>query len=172
MKLKSLTRFALFVAACQFSVCAFAQFVWLDDHGVKQFSDEPPPPSVPANRILKQPHAPKPNYSAAKPEDKPADAAADNTNATKAPLTQADKEAEYKKHKEEQLAKQKKADDEAKRAQEIADNCAHAKSYYDSLQSGARIQNTGADGQRSYLSDSDRAKEVARTQDILNDCNK
>lgn len=170
MKLKSLTCFAILVAASQFSTSAFAQYVWLDDHGVKQFSDGPPPASVPQNRILKQPHAPAANYSpASKDSDKPVDASADS--APKGPPTQADKEADYKKRHEEQAAKQKKADEEAKKAQDKSDSCARAKSYYDSLQSGMRISTTDANGQRSYLSDDDRAKEVARAQDMLNSCN-
>lgn len=169
MKLKSLTCFALFVAACQFSTGAFAQYVWLDDHGVKQFSDEAPPPGTPPNRILKQPHGAGPNYSAPKEEDKPADASADGT--PKGPLTQAEKEAEYKKRHEEQLAKQKKADDDAKRAQEKADNCARAKAYLDGLKSGARVQTADANGQRGYMSDDDRAKEEARAQGIVDSCN-
>ena len=32
-----------------------AQWVWLDEKGLKQFSDRPPPNSVPQKRILKQP---------------------------------------------------------------------------------------------------------------------
>jgi type IV secretory pathway VirB10-like protein len=171
MKLKSLTCFVLFVAACQFSTSAFAQYVWLDDHGVKQYSDAAPPANVPQNRILKQPHPTAPNYSSATKEDeKPADASADNT--PKGPQTQAEKETEYKKRHEEQLAKQKKADEDAKKAQEKADNCARAKSYYEGLQSGIRIQSTDANGERTYLSDEDRAKEAARAQDIMNSCNK
>jgi hypothetical protein len=167
MKLKYLTGFALFVAACQFSTSALAQYVWLDDHGVKQYSDTPPPTNVPQNRILKQPHATANYSSTPKDDDKASDASAD-----KAPPTQADKEADYKKRHEEQAAKQKKADDEAKRTQQNADNCARAKSYAENLQSGARIQTTDANGQRGFLSDDERAKEEARTQDILNSCNK
>lgn len=167
MKFKSLTGLALFIAACQFSTSAFAQYVWLDDHGVKQYSDVAPPASVPQNRILKQPHAAAPNYSSTpKDDDKSGDA-----NADKAPPTQADKEADYKKRHDEQAAKQKKADEDAKKAQQTADNCARAKSYLEGLQSGVRIGTTDANGQRSYMSDDDRAKETARAQDIVNSCN-
>ena len=34
---------------------ARAQYVWIDDKGLKQLSDRPPPPNVPAKRILKAP---------------------------------------------------------------------------------------------------------------------
>jgi hypothetical protein len=166
MKLKSLTCFALLVAACQFSTNAFAQYVWLDDHGVKQYSDSPPPPSVPQNKILKQPHGPVAAPAPAASDDKPADGSAE-----KAPPSQAEKEADFKKRREEQLAKQKKADEDAKKAQEKSDNCARAKAYLESLQSGQRVQTADANGQRSYLSDDDRAKEIARAQEIVNSCN-
>ena len=32
-----------------------AQYVWLNDKGVKQYSDMPPPAAVPNQRILKSP---------------------------------------------------------------------------------------------------------------------
>ena len=32
---------------------AFAQFAWIDPNGVRQYSDQPPPASIPKNKILK-----------------------------------------------------------------------------------------------------------------------
>lgn len=49
---------ALFVAAGAIALPAQAQYVWLDARGVRQFSDRPPPPSVPDSRILKGPGKP------------------------------------------------------------------------------------------------------------------
>lgn len=173
MKLKYLTHCALFLAACYISTNAFAQWVWLDEHGAKQFSDGPPPAGTPPNHILKQPHAPAPNYSSDKAEDKPADTGSNaNGSTAKAPPTQADKEADFKKRRDEQAAKDKKAAEDAQKAQATADNCARAKQYYSGLQSGARIPTTDANGQRGYLNDDDRAKEEARTQGVLDSCNK
>ena len=43
------------VAAFGFAANAMAQYIWLDEKGTKQFSDTPPPASVPKNRIIKEP---------------------------------------------------------------------------------------------------------------------
>src|SRR5205823_1792862 len=50
-------RVAAVLAVSGFSCAAQAQYVWLNERGVKQFSDMPPPASVPENRILKSPGA-------------------------------------------------------------------------------------------------------------------
>ena len=47
---------ALLVAlACAVPVVCIAQWQWVDKDGRKVFSDQPPPPDVPAKNILKQP---------------------------------------------------------------------------------------------------------------------
>ncbi|MBS0307625.1 MAG: DUF4124 domain-containing protein, partial [Proteobacteria bacterium] len=47
-------RILLALAVCGFTASAMAQYIWLDDKGVKQYSDTPPPASVPKKRILKE----------------------------------------------------------------------------------------------------------------------
>jgi hypothetical protein len=169
MKAKYLLQIALLAASSCVVSNALAQWVWLDEHGVKQFTDVAPPANVPQNRILKQPHgAPpaKPSEAADKTTDKADDAGADK--AAKAPPTTAEKEADYKKRKLEQAEKDKKAADEAKRKQANDENCARAKSYLQSLKSGVRITSSDSNGVRSDLSDDDRAKEQARAEDAIN----
>ncbi|MFD2272482.1 DUF4124 domain-containing protein [Undibacterium arcticum] len=83
---------------------ALAQYVWLDDKGVKQYSDVPPPASVPGKRILKAPGlSSRPAYStggaAATGEDNGAANAAPNI---------AEKNADFMKRKIEQADKDKK----------------------------------------------------------------
>lgn len=170
MKHNYLPRIAVLFATWCVAASALAQWVWLDDHGVKQFTDLAPPASVPQNHILKQPHGsapltPKSEESA----DKSADGA--SSEATKAPQTTAEKEAEYKKRKKEQAEKEKKDADKTKQQQAMADNCARTKAYLNTLSSGARIANTDSNGERVYLSDDDRAKETAQAQETLSACN-
>jgi len=142
---------------------ALAQYVWVDEHGVKQFTDVAPPPNTPQNRILKQPHAPTATpQSNASPDDAGAD------NAAKAPQTTAEKEADYKKRKLDQAEKDKKAAEESKRKQANDENCTRAKTYLDSLKSGVRISSIDSKGERSYLSDDDRAKEQDHAQEAIN----
>lgn len=170
MKPNYLKQIAALLATWSIAASALAQYVWLDDKGVKQFSDIAPPASVPQNRILKQPHGAASKASNPDtPTESSDDAATDNA---KAPPTLADKEIEYKKRKLEQAEKAKKAADEAKRKQDNEENCVRAKSYLDNLKSGARIASTDSKGERSYLSDDDRAREIARAQEAVDSCNK
>lgn len=170
MKPNYAKQIAVLLAIWCISASAFAQYVWLDEHGIKQYSDVAPPPSVPNNRILKQPHAAAIQLQSDKSAEKPADAASDD--ATKAPMTTADKEADYKKRKLEQEAKDKKIAEETKRKQANEENCTRAKAYLESLKSGMRITTTDSNGERSYLTDDDRAKEVSRAQESIDSCNK
>ena len=55
------TGFARLTVALALSLgasAALAQYIWLDSKGVKQYSDRPPPPSVPTSKILKAPGTP------------------------------------------------------------------------------------------------------------------
>lgn len=168
MKQKYMTQIALMLATLCISASALAQWVWLDEHGVKQYTDIAPPANVPQNHILKQPRGTAPAAKSDAPEDKPADAATD----TKGPMTTADKEADYKKRKLDQAEKDKKAAEKAKHEQENAENCARTKAYLGSLNSGQRISTTESNGDRGFMTDDDRAKETARAQEMLDSCNK
>jgi len=145
------------LAALGASSHALAQWVWVDEHGVKQFSDVAPPPNIPPDHILKQPHG-----GATLPPPSDAPAAAD-----KAPMTTAEKNADFNKRKQEQAEKAKKADEEVKRQAAKTDNCSRATGYLAGLKNGERITTTNANGDRSYLSDDDRAKEQARVQSVI-----
>jgi hypothetical protein len=170
MKSTYLKQIVGLLAASSVAVSAFAQYAWLDEHGVKQFSDIPPPSSVPQSRILKQPHRIVGNTPAAAPAA-PSDATATNSSASaKAPMTTAEQNADFNKRKLEKAEKDKKAAEEAKRQASQAENCARAASALSSLKSGIRVMTTGSDGQRAYLSDEDRAKEEAQTQSVVDSC--
>lgn len=163
-------RLALLVAGILVSSAAMAQakYVWIDAQGVKQFSDTPPPGDIPDKNIIKQPRraaqlAPAKDAAPTTGDAAPADSA-------KPAPTIADKEADYKKRKAEQAEKDKKAADEARQKQLKADNCEMAKRNLAALNSGARMQTTDKDGQRSFMTDDQRAQETARAQQVVNDC--
>ena len=160
---------ALLLAA--FAPLAFAQYVWTDDKGVKQFSDMPPPPNVPKNRILKQPAdkvapAPTPEQAAAAATQNSASAPA----AAKGPATTAERNADFNKRRMEQAEKDKKAAQEAEKQATLAKNCERARSYSRTLQSGQRIVSTNSNGERTFMSDEQREKEMRDAQRILGDC--
>ena len=95
MKTVCLKQAVFFIAALGFATAAMAQYVWVDDKGVKQFSDMPPPASVLKNRILKQPAATHAAPSADKNGPLLVDAQAE-TAKSPAPMTSAEKNTDFK----------------------------------------------------------------------------
>jgi type IV secretory pathway VirB10-like protein len=164
---------AIAIVALQVAAgAAFAQFAWIDANGVRQYSDQPPPSSIPKNRILKQPAA---ELRAATPETPPADtsgakAANGSAAAANVPMSLAEKNADYTKRKIEQAEKDKKSAEDAKLAADKAANCDRARQYARALQSGDRISSVNKDGEREYMSDDKRAKEVAVSSRALEGC--
>lgn len=158
---------------------AAAQYVWLNEKGVKQYSDMPPPTSVPRSRMLKSPNvvaAPAANELAVPPVAEPAAAAsstaASASAATKrtAPLTTAERNADYTKRKMDEAEQAKKSADASKLAADKKTNCERARSYSRSLEDGTRIASTDKNGERSYLTDEQRAQEVRNAQRVIADC--
>ncbi len=152
---------AALLAGLGLSSAAGAQYVWLDEKGVKQFSDMPPPASVPSRRILKQPGAAAPASASVE------------TNAPAQPkpeMTSAEKNAEFRKRRTEQAEKEKKTAEETRLAQEKNKNCDRARDYRRALESGERISRAGKSGERTFLTDEQRAKELRDTRHMLEDC--
>jgi len=147
-----------------FSNIALAQFVWVDDKGVKQFSDQPPPPSVPKSKILKF------GGKSLDSQEPSTDADSDTQKKEKAPESITDREIAYKKRREEMATKQKKADDEARAAATKSDSCRRMREYKQNLDSGQRIAETDANGNRIILDDKMRAEELNKVNQNLTDC--
>ena len=159
------TRFATFALLGAFMASASAQYIWLDEKGVKQFSDMPPPPSIPASRILKQPGSSRPASDGAQQET-PA-----NTPSS-APQTLGERNADFRKRRQEAAEKEKKAAEEAKQTADRAKNCERAQDYVRSLESGERISYTDKNGERNFLTDEQRASEMRDARQTLQDCRK
>ena len=161
-KPRSLFAFILTTMTC---AAAFAQYVWVDEKGVKQFSDTPPPTSVPKNHILKTKNS--------------QDVGADSS--TSAPTTNPDTPApkqntvesrneDYNKRRAEQAEKEKKAADAQQAANEKNKNCERLKSYLRTLEAGVRISSTDSNGERAFLTDDQRAKEYADAKKASSAC--
>jgi len=149
---------------------AHAQYMWLYDKGVKQFSDRPPPPSVPAKRILK---APGRALLIDAPEASAEPAAAANATASaaaKAPPTTAERNADFNKRKGEQAEQARKAGEEARRNSELAANCEANRQHLALLESGARIATVETNGEQGFLSDETRAQQLNATRRALGNC--
>ncbi|GAB3411674.1 DUF4124 domain-containing protein [Massilia agilis] len=144
---------------------AHAQYAWIDDKGVRHYSDRPPPATVPAAKVLKAPG--KRADDAPAGEGQPPQAA---PKADAAP-TLADREADYRKRAQERAKQEEKAAADAAKAKAKAQSCDNARRYKAMLDSGIRMVDTGADGERRYLNDDERARRAAEVNAILADCN-
>lgn len=159
-------------ALMAFASMAQAQYMWIDDKGLKQFSDRPPPPSVPLKHILK---APRGMETASTVMAEPAAAAAATAAAAdvakpKAPPTVADRNADYNKRVKEKAEHDEKDKAEADRKAALAENCARAREARQSLDSGARVATVDKNGERAFMGDEQRALESRKVNQALSAC--
>jgi hypothetical protein len=140
-----------------------AQYVWIEPNGTRQYSDRPPPPGTPANRILKSPGR------AALSSPPNATAEPDAKEPTAAP-TLAERDAAYRARTKARAEQAQKTEQEMQRERATAERCASARELQAQLASGTRIAQYDQSGERRYLSDSERAERTARANRALQDC--
>lgn len=171
-RLRSLFLTAVFALA---GSVTHAQWQWTDKDGRKVFSDRAPPSDIPAKNIIKRPasatRAVDPAVSAAPANAASASSAGNNesmSNAGIPKLRGVDKELiDKKKLAADAIAAKAKADEE--RAEKSRnDNCARAKSNKGVLESGVRVSQADANGERSVMDDAARAAELKRVQTAIN----
>lgn len=157
---------ALLVVACLAAPAVFAQWQWIDNSGRKVFSDQAPPPDVPANKILK-----RPGNRLAEPEPLAA-AATPQASATAMPkVSGKDKELEDKKKQVAAAEAAKKKEQEEETAKARAENCDRAKRSKAIIDSGVRLSTTNDKGEREIMDDNARAAEGKRLDAIIaRDC--
>ena len=163
------------------SVSVMAQYMWLDASGRKVFSDQPPPASTPAKRILQQPSKAAASMPAANADEKPnADADTDGAKTAAKPKTAAalgqpnaskDKDLEAAKKKLDDEAAAKKKEEQDVRDKATADNCVRAKQAKTTLDSGVRLNQYNAKGERVFMDEAARMVEAKRIEGIITaDC--
>ena len=138
---------------------------WVDGRGQVQFSDLPPPLSVPDKEILERPTLQQLRAAAA------AAAAAAPASASTTGVTRTDPELEARRRRaaDEQVAQQRQAQDRDTAIR--ADNCNRARAHLAALSDGLRMTRTNAQGEREVLDDKARADEVQRARGVLaSDC--
>lgn len=173
MKPIHLKRLAAGLALSGITATAVAQYVWLDEKGVKQFSDMPPPTNTPNIRILKVPgttlySTPSSASNTGRSDKTEVNAAA--SDKAKAPMTTAEKNADFLKRRAEQADKEKKAAEQRQLASDKAKNCDRARAYNRLLESGERISHTDNNGERTFLTDEQRTREVHDVRRVITDC--
>ena len=170
MPYRALGATLLFLAA----TAAQAQYVWIGPGGTRQYSDRPPPPGTPASKILKAPGRAAPEPAPAPPAAMPADGAVSDPTAKplppKGPPTLAEQEAAYRARTKARDEANLKAQEEAQRARQLAERCNAARETQAQLASGTRIARYGQDGQKSYMTDAERAARAAQVNQALQDC--
>jgi hypothetical protein len=158
-------RLTLAAIACSVPLLAFAQWQWLDKDGRKVFSDQPPPADIAPNRILKAPPGRAP---AAAPVDAPV---ATSTAAALPKPTGKDPILDQKRKEAEAADAAKKKAEQEKMALAQAENCSRAKASKATLDSGVRIAQMNAKGEKEYMDDSQRAAETQRVNQLIaRDC--
>lgn len=149
---------------------AFAQWQWIDKDGRKVFSDRAPPSDILDKNILKRPQGRgNPNPASATPaEAEPAAVAgapALPSSATKG--VGVDKDLEAKKKQADAAEAAKRKAEEERLAKTRQENCTRAKQAKMSFDSGIRIAQTNASGEREILDDAARAAELKRIQGVI-----
>jgi hypothetical protein len=136
------------------------QWLWLDEAGRRVYSDQPPPPAVPAARILRQPGVAAPALwtgSAPATASTPPNAARAARAASAPPPVIPGEEA------------LRSVQAENTRLREA--HCARLRDAWVTLESGVRLARMLPNGEREVLDDAARAAERQRLQGLLaSDC--
>jgi type IV secretory pathway VirB10-like protein len=163
--------FALVVAMLTSALPAHAQWVWVNERGIKQLSDQPPPISVPPNRILKAPPGQMPDLrkelNASPTDAAPAPTPEKPEPKVNARPTLAERNADYNKRRVDTAEKEQKATQEAQQAASKSENCKKTRTNLAALESGQRIVDIDAQGERSFIDDAQRAKRIKENQSLL-----
>jgi hypothetical protein len=168
----------LMASICLVSLTVSAQWQWTDKDGRKVYSDRAPPSDVPEKNIMKRPGnrvaAPAATDSSlntpkAAPDMAAASAAQASASAPK--LSGVEKELLEKKKKAEEAEVAKRKAEEERIVKAKVENCARAKQAKSNFDSGVRIAQTNAKGEREIMDDAARNAEVKRIQSIIDaDC--
>lgn len=161
---------------------AQAQFVWVAPNGTRHYSDQPPPPGTPPARILKAPGLPTISLQAASaqaanapatstaPAATAAAAAAQAADKPKGPPTLAEREEDFRKRQKESELADLKAREQARIQAANAEHCAEVRRAKQMYDSGIRVAEVGPDGQKRYLTDTERAQRSARAGAMAAEC--
>jgi hypothetical protein len=153
-------------ALLAFASLAQAQYMWIDEKGIKQFSDRAPPASVPLKNILK---APGGVPSAANGPAEPSAGSAPAAKPKEAPSL-AERNTDFNKRAKEAAEREQKEKEEQQAKADKAENCERARATRQTIDSGVRISHTEKNGERGIMSDQQRATESKKVNAVLAGC--
>jgi hypothetical protein len=148
-----------------------SQWKWRDAQGQIQYSDRPPPLTVPAKDILQKPatvNRPVPPAAAASAA--PAAAAASGASGASTVRT-TDPELAARRRAAEAIEAAERKAAEDKLARERQESCVRARDYLRTLEAGMAIARVNAQGERIALGEAERRAEVSRAREVMaSDC--
>ena len=160
---------------------ALAQvYTWKDANGRVQFSDQPPPnadikPTKPPAGPKYAPAVAAPNTKTNAPSAQSAGVAQSDPKA--APATQSGpknwqaKDLEYKQRRAAELEAENKRKQEEAKAEEKKRYCEGLRNNVAMFERGGRVTNTNAQGERSFMDDSQMKQEAERARgQLTRDC--
>lgn len=156
-------RFAALAVLLLGAPLAQAQYSWIGENGVRQFSDRPPPPGTPPGKILQQP-------GRAPDRTMPAPAASPAATEAKPPSTLARQEADFQQRRKLREAEEKKEAEQAERRVAQAERCESARQVKAQVAAGVRQVRIDAQGERVVVTDEEKAAKVARADKALAGC--
>lgn len=163
--LKHAWALSLTLSLCLATSHVWAQWAWRDANGTMQYSDTPPPSSVPQNRIVGQP-------------DLAADATPTAAPTENAPPTEseagipswAEKNTEFMRRREQRLEQEKKAREEKQAAANMKKDCTQTRENLRLMETGRPIRQASVNGGMEYMSDNERNEKMKRMREYLKDC--
>jgi hypothetical protein len=166
-RLKHAYSLSLTLSLCLATPALWAQWAWRDANGIVQYSDTPPPSSVPRHRIVKQPGVAVDPPSPASANEPTASASAESEAGTPSWVEQ---NAEFMRRREQRLEEENKAREEKQAAAEKKKNCAQARENLRLLEAGHPVRQASANGGMEYMGDGQRNAEMKQMREYLKDC--
>lgn len=149
---------------------ATAQYKWRDANGRTVYSDLPPPVSVAPSAVLDAPVRQAPAVATVG-SGGPAEQAVIHDKAPAvnkaAPLTPADRELESRRRAADKVVADRKTAEAANRERELAEQCTVARSNLAAVDSGMRLAEFNAKGEREVLDDAQRAVRADQARNVI-----
>jgi hypothetical protein len=150
---------------------AWAQYKWRDSRGQVHASDLPPPRDIPDKDVLQRPAVVVRTAPATSPSASASAASAPVAGGAAAARAPMDPELEARRKKAELDAKASAKAEEDRQAAQRADNCQRARQQLATLDSGQRLVQFNAKGERTVMDDAARANETAQARRVVaSDC--
>ncbi len=148
---------------------ALAQaYKWRDANGGIVYSDSPPPASIPPGNVLQ---APKLKAAAPPPAVAPAAAQGNSENPRAGTISRklqtksvAEREADYKKRQIEEQKKAKEQSEKTAQEEQRQAQCQSLAQNLSTLESGQRMAKVDSKGERYFVDDAERAKDIAKAR--------